>query len=251
MEQSKGRNRPVVANRQILTREAGPMLVANSVRWEKSIQPKHSPNELPAMEALMTLRRCRRGEEIYGREDPADYWYRVAWGMARKSTLLSDGHRRVVDFLLPGNYFGLSAGARRRNFDVEAVIEGTTVACFPRRHLEALADSDPEVGRFIRQVAFETLLRLQARILILGRTTAPEKVRAFLVEMGQRSREGGAEAVVLQMSRYDIADYLALSVETVSRALTRLKVLGAIVVADKHHLTIAGALEEAADPGME
>jgi CRP/FNR family transcriptional regulator, nitrogen fixation regulation protein len=228
------------------------MLVANSVQWEKSIQVKHSPGGPPAMEALMTLRRCRRSEAIYSREDPVDYWYRVAWGMARKSTLLSDGHRRLVDFLLPGNYFGISAAGRRRNFDVEAVIEGTTVACFPRRRLEALADSDPEVGRFIRQVTFEALQRLQARILILGRTTAPEKVRAFLVEMGQRSREGGRGAVVLPMSRYDIADYLALSVETVSRALTRLKVRSAIVVADKHHLTIAGdALEEAADPGME
>ncbi|MEA2782873.1 MAG: family transcriptional regulator, nitrogen fixation regulation protein [Rhodospirillaceae bacterium] len=208
-------------------------------------RPERRDNLLPAMEALATTRRCRRGEEVYGRDDPVESWYRVVSGMARKSTLLSDGRRRIVDFLLPGDFFGFSV-REERYFDVETVIEGTILVSYPQRRIEALADSDPEVGRRVRQLAFNSLSRLQARILILGRTTALEKVRAFLVEMSERSRDGTSVIVVLPMSRYDIADYLALSVETVSRALTALRRRGSITLADKHRLTIVarGALRE-------
>jgi len=191
------------------------------------------------MEPLAAIRSCHRGEEIYGQEDPTADWYRIISGMARKSTLLRDGRRTIVDFLLPGDFFGFSA-RETRAFDVEAVTEGTIVARYPRRTVEKLADNDPELSRQLREMAFDSISRLQTRILILSRPTAVHKVCAFLIEMADRSGQR-AELIVLPMSRYDIADYLAVSVETVSRALTRLKLLGIIRLADKHRVTIVNA----------
>jgi CRP-like cAMP-binding protein len=156
--------------------------------------------------------------------------------MARKSTLLIDGRRRIVDFMLPGDFFGFSARDRRL-FDVEAVTEGTVIARYPRRQIENLADDNPQLSRQIREVAFESISRLQARVLILARPTAVGKVSAFLLEMAERSGQD-PKIILLPMSRYDIADYLALSVETVSRALTHLRRHGAIAFTDKHRLTV-------------
>ena len=192
-----------------------------------------------AMEPLAAIRSCHRGEEIYGQEDPTEDWYRVISGMARKSASLRNGRRTIVDFLLPGDFFGFSA-REKRAFDVEAVTEGTIVARYPRRTVEKLAAGDAELSRELREIAFDSISRLQTRVLILSRPTAVHKVCAFLIEMGERSGQR-AELIVLPMSRYDIADYLAVSVETVSRALTRLRLLGIIRLADKHRVTIVNA----------
>jgi CRP-like cAMP-binding protein len=205
---------------------------------EAEFRSNWSAEDFPGtMAALALTRRYHRGQEIYGRDEPVEYWYGVMSGMARKTALMSDGRRRIVDFLVPGDFFGFSA-LDERIFDVEAVTGGTTLACYPRRRIEALADTDLEVSRHVRNLAMKALCRLQARILILGHPTATEKVRAFLVEMGQRAGDDSSPIVILSMSRYDIADYLALSVETVSRALTTLKLRGSISLADKHRVKL-------------
>ena len=101
-------------------------------------------------------------------------------------------------------------------------------------------------------MAFESISRSQARLLILGRVTAREKVHAFLDEMAHRSFDGRTNAVVLPMSRYDIADYLAISVETVSRALTELKRRGTIRTAGTRRIQMldraTGRNQPRADP---
>jgi CRP-like cAMP-binding protein len=188
------------------------------------------------LESLAVITRCHRGQQIYRREDPVDHWYRVLAGMARKSTLFPDGRRRIVDFILPGDFFGFSA-REERYFDAEAVMDGTLVAAYSRRAVETLAETDGDVARQLRELAFESISRLQSRILILGHVTALEKVRAFLVEMAKRSDADGV-GVLLQMSRYDIADYLALSVETVSRAMTHLRHRGSITLQGRHQVKL-------------
>jgi len=143
--------------------------------------------------------------------------------------LSSDGRRHIVDFILPNDPFGLAAAGLRR-FCVEALVPGTLIARFPRGAAERLADSDPEVGGYIREAAFTSIVHLQQRMVILGRTSALEKVSAFLLEIADRGQSSPIHAVLLPMSRYDIADYLAIAVETVSRALTQLRQRGAIVL---------------------
>jgi CRP/FNR family transcriptional regulator, nitrogen fixation regulation protein len=182
---------------------------------------------LGLLEPLATVVRFEVGETIYLCKEPAEFWYLILTGVARKYALAFDGRRQIVDFLLPGDLFGFGAHATHQ-FSAEAIVPGTTVAACPRRDVERLADAAPQVARRLRELAFESISRVQTRVVILGRTSALEKVSAFLLEMADRSCAGPTTPVMLPMSRYDIADYLAMAVETVSRALTDLRGRGVI-----------------------
>jgi CRP/FNR family transcriptional regulator, nitrogen fixation regulation protein len=188
--------------------------------------PNH-PDLTQRLASLAIIKPCRRGEEICRQGHPAESWYRLVSGTARLCAVRADGRRQIIELLLAGDFFGFTT-ANEYDFTVEAVTEGTKVASFPRQRLELLADSDPQLAREIRQVAFETLSRMQSQLLTLGRITALEKVGSFLLELASRSSERSSDKVTLPISRYDIADYLALSVETVSRSLTDLKNRGVI-----------------------
>jgi CRP/FNR family transcriptional regulator, nitrogen fixation regulation protein len=192
---------------------------------------------LERIDSVAAIMRCSRGQEICRQDDPATHWYRVVSGLTRKCALLADGRRRIVDFLLPGDFFGCSPWGVY-HFTVEAVVGRTIVAGYPLRRIEVLTESEPEVGRWMLQMAFLAASRLEARILLLGRITAREKVGAFLLEMAKRLSANFSEGVVLPMSRYDIADYLALSAETVSRALTNLEQSSAIQLVGIHRVRI-------------
>jgi len=203
---------------------------------------------LSAMESLAIPALYENGEAVYRRHDPVEYWYRIVVGAARKSALTADGDRHIVDFLLPGDLFGF--GARGvRPFCVEAIVPGTLVARYPRRDVEDLADSDPQIARGIREAAFDSIARLQRRMLILSRTSALERVAAFLLEMADRGHWAPSHIVFLPMSRYDIADYLGIAVETVSRALTELRTRRAIALRGVRRVSICDrpALEELVD----
>lgn len=200
---------------------------------------------LAALDPLAVRTRYHRGQEIGSSTRPAEYWYRIISGAARRAAVRADGRRQIVDLLLPGDFFGFT-DREQDDFTVEAAGEGTVVACYPRRRVEALADANAKLAREILQVSFEALSRLQAQILIVGRVTAVEKVGSFLLEMAERSADGNKNRVVLPVSRYDIADYLAVSVETVSRSLTDLKQRGVIAFTGTRQVKIVNreALED-------
>lgn len=165
-----------------------------------------------------------KGEEIYGEKEPADYVYQVKVGAVRTYKLLSDGRRQIGAFHLIGDIFGLENGSEHR-FTAEAIVN-TTVRLINRRSLEMVAESDVRVSRNLLSMTTANLQHAENHMLLLGRKTALERVAAFLVEMDRRL----AVAVVmpLPMSRRDIADYLGMTLETVSRALSRLHELGII-----------------------
>jgi CRP/FNR family transcriptional regulator, nitrogen fixation regulation protein len=192
---------------------------------------------MSVLDSIAAITSCSRAQDIYRPGDEAGYWYRVVAGLARKCADTANGQRQIVDLLMPGDFFGFATG-KEHQFGAEAAVKGTIIARYPRRRLEMLADVDPEFARLIRQVAFKAISRLQSRMLVLGRTTAREKVGAFLLEMANRSSEGAPEGVTLPMSRYDIADYLAISVETVSRSLTDLRQRGSIRLTTTRHVQI-------------
>ena len=207
-----------------------------------------STRPLSAMENLAIPALYANGEAVYRRHDPVEYWYRIVAGAARKSALTADGDRHIVDFLLPGDLFGF--GARGvRPFCVEAIVPGTLIARYPRRDVEDLADSDPRIARGIREAAFDSIARLQRRMLILSRTSALERVAAFLLEMADRGPGELCQIVFLPMSRYDIADYLGMAVVTVSRALTELRTRRVIALRGVRRVSICDrpALEELVD----
>jgi CRP-like cAMP-binding protein len=199
---------------------------------------------LAALEQLAILGRYDTDQCVYHCNDSIEHWYRVVRGAARSSALSDDGRRYIVDFVFPGDLFGF-CGQRARHFCVEAIVSGTLIARYPRDRAEKLADSNPQIGRNIRQAAFESIARMQKRTAILGRASALEKVSGFLLEMSDRGAAAATGTVFLPMPRYDIADYLAMAVETVSRTLTELRTRRTIVFRDPRHVCICdrGALE--------
>jgi CRP-like cAMP-binding protein len=189
-----------------------------------------------AWEELAKISRCERGDIVYHQDDSADYWYQLIVGAARNSSVLADGRRHIVSFLFPGELFGFSSCASHR-FSVEIISSHAVIARYSRRIAEKLAESNPEVSRLVRQAAVESITRLQSRmVVLLGRSGAVEKVAAFLIEMKERAAGNGI--VELPMSRYDIADYLSISVETVSRSLTALRSKGLIALIGKRRIKI-------------
>jgi CRP/FNR family nitrogen fixation transcriptional regulator len=178
-----------------------------------------------------------RGEEIHGSDRSDDYWYRVVSGVVKCYVILPGGRQQILDLLLPGDFFGFT-GHGGHFYGIDAVIDKTSVACYPRVAVQALADSDPAVAHEIHEMVFCAMSRLHQLILILGRTTAREKVGAFLLGIMQRIANEDTDRLVLPTSRYDIADYLALSVETVSRSLTDLQDRGLISLTGPRRIRI-------------
>jgi len=166
----------------------------------------------------------KKGSEIFGEKEPADYVYQVLTGAVRSYKLLSDGRRQIGAFHLAGDIFGLEIGAEHR-FTAEAVVD-TSVRLMKRRSLELVAESDVHVARNLLSMTTSNLRHAEDHMLLLGRKTSLERVAAFLIEMDKRLT--GAGILALPMCRRDIADYLGLTLETVSRALSRLHDLGVL-----------------------
>ncbi|TAJ90846.1 helix-turn-helix domain-containing protein [Reyranella sp.] len=160
----------------------------------------------------------RKGEELFAEGDAADWFYKVMTGAIRTSKLLSDGRRQIGAFHLAGEIFGLEAGEVHR-FTAEA-LAGATVLAFRRTCLELSAHDSEALREEVLASAIRSLDRAQEHMLLLGRKTAQEKVAAFLLDMADRMLDGEGP-FELPMSRSDIADYLGLTIETVSRTLSQ------------------------------
>jgi len=168
--------------------------------------------------------RYARDEEIYGEAEEAKFIYKVVSGAVRSHKLLSDGRRQIGAFHLPGDVFGLESGGTHR-LTAEAIIDTQTLI-FDRRAVEHFALRNIEVARELGKLAARDLDHAIDHLLLLGRKTALERLADFLLEMDARMRPSGA--IGLPMLRRDIADYLGLTLETVSRKIARLEAEGVI-----------------------
>jgi CRP/FNR family nitrogen fixation transcriptional regulator len=160
----------------------------------------------------------RKGTEIYGEKEPADYIYQITAGAVRSYKLLSDGRRQIGAFHLFGDVFGLENGSFHR-FTAEAIVD-TSVRLVRRGSLERVAEADVSIAHDLLYMTTDNLQHAEDHMLLLGRKTSLERVVAFLLEMDGRLTAAGI--MVLPMCRRDIADYLGLTLETVSRALSKL-----------------------------
>ena len=174
-----------------------------------------------------------RNVEIYGEGEQADYLYKVVKGTVRTYKILNDGRRQIGAFYLPGDMFGLESGAEHA-FSAEA-ITNATVLVIRRSALTALAARDNSVARQLLAMTGRELARVQNHIMLLIQT-AQERVAGFLLEMTDRAQ--GRDEVELSMSRQDIADYLGLTIETVSRTLTQLENSAAIALPSSRHIVL-------------
>jgi CRP/FNR family transcriptional regulator, nitrogen fixation regulation protein len=169
----------------------------------------------------------KKGAEIYGEKEPAEYVYQVKVGAVRSYKLLSDGRRQIGAFHLVGDTFGLTTGDNHR-FTAEAVVD-TTLRLIKRRTLELMAATDAVLTRNLLSVTASDLRHAEDHMLLLGQKDALERVATFLLEMDKRLTSAGA--MTLPMTRHDIADYLGLTLETVSRTLSLLRRKGALMLA--------------------
>jgi CRP-like cAMP-binding protein len=164
-----------------------------------------------------------RNAEIYGENEPANYVYMVISGAVRTYKIFDDGRRQIGAFYFPGEIFGLELGAEHQ-FSAEAV-DRCVILVVKRSILVGLADRDGDTARRLWSFTANELSRVQKHMLLLTKS-AEERVACFLLEMA--GRLAAAEAMELPMSRQDIADYLGLTIETVSRTLTHLEARAAI-----------------------
>ena len=155
--------------------------------------------------------------------EPADYLFNVTQGAVKLYKLLPDGRRQITGFLFEGDFLGIAMNEKYA-YSAEAVAQ-VSLCRFPRRKLEKLLDEFPRLERRLLGMASNELVQAQDQILLLGRKTAREKVVSFLLNLADRAVKRGAAAspVSLPMGRADIADYLGLTTETVSRTITNLK----------------------------
>jgi CRP/FNR family transcriptional regulator, nitrogen fixation regulation protein len=156
--------------------------------------------------------------EIYGEKEPADYVYELTRGAVRTVKVLPDGRRQIGGFYFAGDIFGLE-DELEHSFSAEAVTV-STVRLIKRSTLTRMARDDREFAEQLMTVAAQEIARLHNHALMLIKT-APERLGSFLLEMAERISLGGV--IELPMSRQDIADYLGITIETVSRTFTILE----------------------------
>jgi CRP/FNR family nitrogen fixation transcriptional regulator len=170
--------------------------------------------------------RFARNIEIYGEDEPAEYLYQVISGAVRSYRTLDDGRRQIGAFYLPGDIFGVEAGDVHLS-SAEAICDAQ-VLVIKRSAVMARAEHERDLAKQLWTLTVCELRRVQEHSLVLIKS-AEERVAGFLLEMAGR-KPGVAGGIELPMSRQDIADYLGLTIETVSRTFTQLAQSGTIAL---------------------
>ena len=168
------------------------------------------------------------GQEIYAQGERAERLYRVEFGAVRIYRLLADGRRQISSFHLPGEVFGFEADGVHHFF--ADAIGATGLRALPRA-------TTGELAAEIMDSALRCLVRTQEHLLVVGRQSALERIAAFLLDMAER--QGGLDQFDLPMSRTDIGDYLGLTIETVSRVLSKLRADGVIQLVNMRTVRMA------------
>jgi CRP/FNR family transcriptional regulator, nitrogen fixation regulation protein len=177
-------------------------------------------------------------ERIFGQGTPRKFVYKVKSGVVRTFTLLGDGRRQIDAFHFAGDVFGLEHGDDY-SLSAEAVAS-TQLLVFQRSLIDRAAENNCAMAHELLSLTGHALERTRAQV-VLSRRSALERLANFLLTLG--SRVGTETAVDLPMSRYDIADYLGLTIETVSRMLTELERIDAIVLSTTRHIVFRDRLK--------
>ena len=185
------------------------------------------------MGASMTF---KKGSEIYGENEPADYVYKLVSGTARSYKILNDGRRQIQDFHFPQDIFGLEGGSEHAS-SAEAVSD-VTVLVVRRSAILAAATRDNDVANQLWAYTSRELNHARGHAMLLVKT-AQERVASFLLQLADRV---AGNAIELPMSRQDIADYLGLTIETVSRTLTQFQDDAAIELPSSRRVVLRNRL---------
>jgi CRP/FNR family transcriptional regulator len=181
-------------------------------------------DKLAQLKGLGNHHFLRDGQALFHEGDPAGRVFTLTSGWLKLYKLLPDGRRQVTGFMQPGDFLGISVDEEHA-FTAEAMGQ-TQLCCFPRRRFDDFVEENSEMERELYRLAAHELAAAHEQMVLLGRKTAAERVASFFLALAERleRRKGGtARFIDLPMSRSDIADYLGLTKETVSRVLAQLK----------------------------
>lgn len=198
-----------------------------------------NPDEQARLVEIMTTVQIDGHQPIFDEAERAQHVFNVTSGAVKIYKLLSDGRRQITGFLFPGDFLGLT---HNENYAYSAeALTRTTLCRFPRQKLEALLDEMPKLEQRLLGMASHELAAAQDQMILLGRKSAKERVASFLVMLSNAAARHGRpdNPVSLPMTRNDMGDYLGLSLETVSRALTQLKTHGFIQLMDERRVRLA------------
>jgi len=186
---------------------------------------------------------------IFDEADPAEYVFNITAGAVKVYKLLGDGRRQITGFLFAGDFLGLIHNEAYA-YSAEALVP-TKLCRFPRRRLEALLVEIPHLEQRLLAMASHELAAAQDQMVLLGRKSARERVVSFILMLSDLATRHGRpnDPVLLPMSRSEIADYLGLTTETVSRTFTLLKKQGLIELLDEKRVRLSrmSALREIAE----
>lgn len=191
------------------------------------------------------------GKTLFYEGDEATSVYNLTHGTLRLSKLLPDGRRQIAGFVFPGDFLGITM-EEEHAFTAEAVT-AAELCRFPRARFDDFVEAHPHIERRLYALAAHELAAARQQVVLLGRKTATERVASFLLMLaGRLDVEGGLTddgAVLLPMSRNDMADYLGLRIETVSRELGALKAAQLIQLAGTHKVRLIdrSGLEQVAE----
>jgi CRP/FNR family transcriptional regulator len=190
----------------------------------------HDP-DLARLASIAVVTEVGPGQCFIDEGEPADAFFNITAGSAKLFKLLPDGRRQITGFVGPGHFLGIAVSDTYA-FSAEA-IEPVRYCRFNRGKLRALLDDFPLMEKRLLEVAANELVAAQEQMLLLGRKTARERLASFLLLQSRQGLTCGRarRRFTLPMTRNDIADYLGLTIETVSRTLTRLRNEGLIEIA--------------------
>lgn len=190
------------------------------------VEPRHSTLEDRLAQA--TVRKLESKEHVFCEGDPRLHVFRVEEGVIAIYKTLCDGRRRIIDFAYPGDLLGL--GVLDEHILSAQATSPAKVRCFSAASLEAMAEHDADLALKLYKSVCRELSATRSLLVTVGQRSAVERVAAFLLALRRRSGEGEGDVVTLAMRRSDIADLLGLTIETVSRTLTKLRTMEVIDV---------------------
>jgi CRP/FNR family nitrogen fixation transcriptional regulator len=187
---------------------------------------------LPEMQGIQFS--YAQGEEIFGEGEPAEFVYRIVSGTVKTYHTLSDGRRQIRAFHGEGDLFGLDGGPDHQ-YAAEPVTD-TKAVVYKRRSLEVLAERNVEIACALWTLTARDLRHAGNHMMLLGRKSAVERLAQFLVERASGPRT--LDFIDLPMCRRDIADYLGLTLETVSRGFSQLQDEGVLALKGARHVQL-------------
>ncbi len=194
---------------------------------------------MPETVAVAPIIRFPRRSTIYSRTDAAHHCYKIVEGAVRLVRILIDGHRQVLEILLPNDTFGIETTDKYAT-TAEAVSDVVLLRC-PRACITRMHEESPQMRRTLMTMLARGLSAAQDHVMMLGHQGAKARLASFLLRLMETGRKLEDQPLDMPAGRQDLADYLGLTIETTCRTLTDLKLAGIIEIPSRYQIVVRNA----------